>query len=77
MRNMIFPRVSELVPTATRQGAEAFLKSIHRAREVFEYEASDPGESGIALDGLHERQAKLSTGSGAIQQGRDEKLSGG
>ena len=40
-RNMIFPRVSELVPTATRQGAEAFLKSIHRSREVFEYEASD------------------------------------
>ena len=40
-RNMIFPRVSDLVPTATRQGAEAFLKSIHRSREVFEYEASD------------------------------------
>ena len=40
-RNMIFPRVSSLVPTATRQGAEAFLKSIHRSREVFEYEAAD------------------------------------
>ena len=41
VRNMIFPRISELVPTATRQGAEAFLKSIHRSREVFEYETSD------------------------------------
>ena len=41
VRNMIFTRVSDLVPTATRQGAEAFLKSIHRGREVFEYEASD------------------------------------
>ena len=41
VRNMIFPRVSELVPTATRRGAEAFLKSINRTREVFEYEASD------------------------------------
>ncbi len=41
VRNMIFPRVSELVPTATRQGAEAFLKSIHRSRELFEYEVSD------------------------------------
>lgn len=41
VRNMIFPRVSDLVPTATRQGAEAFLKTIHRTREVFEYEASD------------------------------------
>ena len=41
VRNMIFPRVADLVPTANRQGAEAFLKSIYRAREVFEYEASD------------------------------------
>ncbi len=40
-RNMIFPHVSDLVPSATRQGAEAFLKSIHRKREIFEYEASD------------------------------------
>ena len=40
-RNMVFPRVSDLVPTATRQGAQAFLKSIHRAREIFEYEAAD------------------------------------
>lgn len=41
VRNMIFPRVSNLVPSATRQGAEAFLKSIHRTREIFEYETTD------------------------------------
>ncbi|AHE97219.1 ATP-binding protein [Thioalkalivibrio paradoxus] len=41
VRNMVFPRVSDLVPSATRQGAEAFLKSIHRTREVFEYETND------------------------------------
>ena len=41
VRNMIFPRVSDLVPSATRQGAEAFLKSISRPREIFEYETSD------------------------------------
>lgn len=41
VRNMIFPRVSDLVPSATRQGAEAFLKHIHRTREVFEYESAD------------------------------------
>lgn len=41
VRNMIFPRVSKLVPSSTRQGAEAFLKSIHRSREVFEYEKTD------------------------------------
>jgi molecular chaperone HtpG len=41
VRNMIFPRVSDLVPSSTRQGAEAFLKSIHRSREIFEYETAD------------------------------------
>ncbi|MBN1611551.1 MAG: ATP-binding protein [Polyangiaceae bacterium] len=41
VRNMIFPQVAELVPSATRQGAEAFLKSIKRTREVFEYETTD------------------------------------
>jgi molecular chaperone HtpG len=41
VRTMIFTRVSDLVPSATRQGAEAFLKAIHRAREIFEYETTD------------------------------------
>jgi len=41
VRNVIFPRVSELVPSSTREGAEAFLKSIRRTRDVFEYEADD------------------------------------
>ncbi|MBN9496574.1 MAG: ATP-binding protein [Alphaproteobacteria bacterium] len=41
VRNIIFSRVSDLVPSATRQGAEAFLKTIQRSREVFEIEAGD------------------------------------
>lgn len=41
VRNVIFPKISDLVPSATRQGAEAFLKSIHRSREIFEYEVTD------------------------------------
>ncbi|MER8482502.1 ATP-binding protein [Mesorhizobium sp. M1322] len=41
VRTMIFPKVSDLVPSATKQGAEAFLKSISRSREIFEYEADD------------------------------------
>lgn len=41
VRNVIFPKVSQLVPSATRQGAEAFLKSLQRTRDVFEYESSD------------------------------------
>lgn len=43
IRNVVFPRVSELVPSSTRQGAEAFLHSIRRTRDVFEYEAEDLG----------------------------------
>ncbi len=41
IRNIIFPRVSDLVPSSTRQGADAFLKSIRRQREVFEIGLSD------------------------------------
>jgi molecular chaperone HtpG len=43
IRNVIFPRVADLVPSSTRQGAEAFLKSIRRTRDVFEYEVDDLG----------------------------------
>jgi molecular chaperone HtpG len=38
---VIFPKVSHLVPSATRQGTEAFLKTLQRTRDVFEYERSD------------------------------------
>lgn len=41
VRNVIFPRVSNLVPSATRQGTEAFLKTLQRTRDVFEYERKD------------------------------------
>ncbi len=41
VRTVIFPKIADLVPSATRQGAEAFLKSIHRSREIFEYESAD------------------------------------
>jgi molecular chaperone HtpG len=41
VRNVVFPRVADLVPSSTREGAEAFLKSIRRTREVFEYELDD------------------------------------
>ena len=41
IRNIVFPRIADLVPSSTRQGAEAFLKSIRRTRDVFEYEYGD------------------------------------
>jgi molecular chaperone HtpG len=41
VRTMIFPRIADLVPSATKQGAEAFLKIVQQNREVFEYERAD------------------------------------
>lgn len=41
IRTTIFPRISHLVPSSTREGAEAFLKMLRRQRDVFEYDASD------------------------------------
>jgi molecular chaperone HtpG len=41
VRNAIFPKVADKVPSSTRQGAEAFLRAIRRPREVFEYEDTD------------------------------------
>lgn len=43
VRSMIFPKIANLVPSSTRQGAEAFLRAIRGPREVFEYERSDLG----------------------------------
>jgi len=39
----VFPKITHLVPSSTRQGAEAFLRSIRRGREMFEYEKADLG----------------------------------
>jgi len=41
VRTVIFPRIADHVPSSTRQGAEAFLKTVQRTRETFEYEVSD------------------------------------
>ncbi len=43
VRNVIFPKISNFVPSSTRQGAEAFLRAIRQPRDVFEYEKSDLG----------------------------------
>ena len=43
IRTSVFQRISDFVPSSTRQGAEAFLKAIKRPRETFEYEESDLG----------------------------------
>lgn len=44
VRNTIFPRVADYVPSSTRQGAEAFLRAVRRKPESFEYEDDDLGD---------------------------------
>ena len=41
VRNVIFPRISHLVPSSTKQGAESFLKILRRQRDTFEYDLND------------------------------------
>jgi len=41
VRNSVFQKVKHLVPSSTREGAEAFLQTIRRTRDVFEYERAD------------------------------------
>lgn len=44
IRTTVFPRVSKLVPSSTRQGAEAFLRHLRTNREWFEYELDDKAD---------------------------------
>lgn len=71
VRSVIFPKIADLVPSATRQGAEAFLKSVHRTREIFEYETTDlENLASLWQDYLNGKitMAQASTRSGAIQK---------
>lgn len=40
-RNIVYPRISSLVPSSTREGAEGLLKILRRQRDTFEYELAD------------------------------------
>jgi molecular chaperone HtpG len=44
VRTNVFPRVSNLVPSSTREGAEAFLRRLRAKREWFEYELDDQAD---------------------------------
>ena len=41
VRSAVFPRISNLVPSSTKEGAEAFLRHLRSNREWFEYELGD------------------------------------
>ena len=46
VRNIVFPSIAPYVPSSSRQGAEEFLRTIRKPREIFEYEDTDLGELG-------------------------------
>lgn len=52
VRSAIFPRISKLVPSSTREGAEAFLRHLRSNREWFEYELNDKADLEEILEDL-------------------------
>lgn len=44
VRTGIFPRISRIVPSSTREGSEAFLRHLRANREWFEYELEDKAD---------------------------------
>ena len=53
IRSTVFPRVSKLVPSSTREGAEAFLRHLRSNREWFEYDVDDQADLEAVLQELH------------------------
>jgi molecular chaperone HtpG len=41
VRSIVFSRIANLVPSSTKEGAEAFLKILRRQRDTFEYDISE------------------------------------
>ena len=53
VRSTVFPRVSSLVPSSTREGAESFLRHLRSNRERFEYDLEDRADIEEILEELH------------------------
>lgn len=60
VRNAIFPKIADKVPSSTRQGAEAFLRAIRRPRELFEYEETDTSSLSLIWTDYSEGKISLS-----------------
>ena len=52
VRSTVFPRISKLVPSSTREGAGAFLRHLRSNREWFEYELDDKADLEEILEEL-------------------------
>lgn len=44
VRNQVYPRVQQFVPSSTRQGVDALRKILERNRELYRYEETETGE---------------------------------
>ncbi|NDI85462.1 ATP-binding protein [Undibacterium crateris] len=60
VRNAVFPKVADKVPSSTRQGAEAFLRAIRKPREIFEYEETDTSNLSLIWSNYAEGKISLS-----------------
>ena len=68
VRNAIFPKVADKVPSSTRQGAEAFLRAIRRPREIFEYENTDTSQLSLIWLDYTEGKITLTEAVGRSKQ---------
>ena len=53
VRSVVFPRIEDLVPSSTREGAGAFLRRIRSKRDLFEYELTDRQELSAIWEDYH------------------------
>jgi molecular chaperone HtpG len=69
VRNQVYPRIPQFVPSSTRQGVDALRKILERNRELYRYEETETGElekmlqdllpSANITDILHKAQARM------------------
>jgi len=79
VRNVLFPRIADYVPSSTREGAEAVLRAIRKRPEAFEYADDDLGslpsiwkdydEGQISLEQAVERSQAAVRGSVQVVEG--------
>ena len=52
VRNQVYPRIQQFVPSSTRQGVDALRKILERNRELYRYEETETGELETMLQDL-------------------------
>ena len=75
VRTVVFPQIAHLVPSSTREGAQAFLESIKRKRETFEYDDDDAESLSTFLDDYDKGNISLDDLRGAIERSSNQPRS--